>query len=304
MDEQENTPKNSFDASVFYNHLRQRAVAIAQIAAQHIRTRRHELGLDGIAASVKTKSSAVDPVTVVDRESEALIRALIRDFRPGDSIIGEEEGGAQSSVEAPRQTGEPAVTWVVDPIDGTVNFLYGLPVYSVSIACRIGNEVVAGAVADVQGHRIFSAALGEGAHVLLADGRQQTLSCSAPENLAQSLVATGFSYSQTRRSEQGKIAAAMLRHCRDIRRIGSAAMDLCFVAAGAIDAYYEHGLNEWDYAAGVLIAQEAGAVVVKPEVPATSADGRGVFAVAKSVAEEFFAVLDSLAAGTKSTFEA
>lgn len=310
------TPTTPDTASEFHEELRHRAVIIALTAANHIRRRRVELGLEGIANSMQTKSSDVDPVTVVDQESEALIRKLIGEYRPGDIILGEEEGvraasGPQSAnVEKPSTANfqsaaqsERSVTWVVDPIDGTVNFLYGIPVYSVSIACRIGETVVAGAVADVVAQRVFSAALGQGARVVLNDGRSLSLSVRRPQSLAKSLVATGFSYGAHRRSLQGDVAAKMLGRCRDIRRMGSAAMDLCLVAAGSLDAYYEHGLNEWDYAAGTLIAAEAGAIVVRPAIGATSADGEGVFAAAPSIADEFFAVLDELNAGVTHSFE-
>ena len=185
------------------------------------------------------------------------------------------------------------VRWIVDPIDGTVNFLYGIPAYGVSVACEVDGRIVAGAVADVAGGRVFHAGLGAGAVVRTVDGREETLRCSAPDELGVSLVATGFGYDSTRRATQGRLVADLLGDVRDIRRIGSAALDLCLLAAGAVDCYFEHGLNLWDWAAGALIAGEAGAVVKLPDPEAASADGELVAASAPTVAEEFFGALDA-----------
>jgi myo-inositol-1(or 4)-monophosphatase len=148
------------------------------------------------------------------------------------------------------------VTWVVDPIDGTVNFLYDIPHYAVSIAARVGDEVVAGVVVDVAKGECFTATRGGGAW---CDGRRLTV-----RNLAvpgEQLVATGFNYEKDVRVLQARAAAAMMPDVRDIRRLGSAALDLCWLGAGRIDAYVEEGLNEWDLAAGGLVAEEAGARV-------------------------------------------
>ena len=266
--------------------LRAMAVLLASAAADHIRVRRRELGVGGgRAEGTDVKSSRVDPVTVVDRESEDLIRRLVASLRPGDVVFGEEAGGAGARAEGVR--------WIVDPIDGTVNFLYGIPAYGVSIACEKDGRIVAGAVADVAGRRIFHAAKGGGAVVRDASGREEPLSCSAPADLGVSLVATGFAYAAQRRAAQGGLVADLLADVRDIRRIGSAALDLCLLAAGAVDCYYEHGLNLWDWAAGALIAEEAGAVVKRPATEAGSADGELVAAAAPTVAEEFFAALQA-----------
>lgn len=266
--------------------LRRMAVVLASAAADHIRVRRRELGVGaGRAEGTDVKSSRVDPVTVVDRESEELIRRLVASLRPGDVVFGEEEGGAGARSERVR--------WIVDPIDGTVNFLYGIPAYAVSIACEKDGRIVAGAVADVAGDRIFHAAEGAGAVLRDASGREEALCCSAPADLGVSLVATGFAYSAQRRAVQGALVADLLSDVRDIRRIGSAALDLCLLAAGAVDCYYEHGLNLWDWAAGALIAKEAGAVVTLPDPEAGSADGELVAGAAPTVAKEFFAALES-----------
>jgi myo-inositol-1(or 4)-monophosphatase len=181
------------------------------------------------------------------------------------------------------------VTWVLDPIDGTVNFVYGVPAYAVSVAAQVNGESVAGAVADVVGDRVYSAATGLGAHVTDGHGTQP-LQCSAVEDVSMALLGTGFGYSRQRRAAQAALLARMLPVVRDVRRIGSAALDLCMVASGRLDAYYEHGLKVWDRAAGALIAAEAGARVV---VPTPDAPGAGlVLAAAPGIADELLAVLE------------
>ncbi|WP_448850896.1 inositol monophosphatase family protein [Corynebacterium sp. 335C] len=265
--------------------LRDIAELLAAEAARLIRGMRADLG-DDLAETARTKSNAVDPVTAVDEASERRIRELLAALRPGDAILGE-EGGADA--------GTTGVRWIVDPVDGTVNFLYGIPAYAVSIAAESGGRVVAAAVADVPRGRVHSAALGQGARVREADGRSRALRASGADELATALVATGFSYDPARRSRQGRVAAELLGSVRDIRRIGSAAIDLCLLADGAIDAYYEHGLGEWDWAAGALIAEEAGAVVTRPERTA-SAEGHAVIAAAPGVRGAFAAALAGLGA--------
>ncbi|MFD1933846.1 MULTISPECIES: inositol monophosphatase family protein [Nonomuraea] len=199
---------------------------------------------------VQTKSSPTDVVTALDRASEELIRARIREARPDDMILGEEGGDTP---------GSSGVRWVVDPIDGTVNFLYGLPEWAVSIAVEVDGRIVAGVVNVVPRGELFSASLGGGA-VLHKDGLAVSrLRCNSGVPLGQALVATGFGYDASRRRVQGQVAAAVLPSVRDIRRGGSCAIDLCSVAAGRVDAYYERGINYWDYAAAGLIAAESGA---------------------------------------------
>jgi myo-inositol-1(or 4)-monophosphatase len=206
-----------------------------------------------------TKSSPVDVVTALDTESERFIRSSLRAARPDDGILGEEYG---------HEHGSSGLTWVVDPIDGTVNFLYGIPAYSVSIAVVAGDptdsaawSVLAGCVhAPAQG-RSYWAAVGRGAWRADEYGEARPLAVREPVPLAQALVGTGFGYRAERRARQGEVVAALLPQVRDIRRAGCASLDLCAVAAGELDGYYERGLQPWDLAAGALIATEAGAVV-------------------------------------------
>jgi myo-inositol-1(or 4)-monophosphatase len=196
-----------------------------------------------------TKSSPTDVVTEMDKASEALIRHRLLSARPGDAVLGEEGG----------QTGEGRVRWIVDPLDGTVNYLYGLPDWAVSIAAEVAGSVVAGVVAVPPRRETFTAARGGGAWLLAAGSPPVRLRCNAGVPLARALVATGFGYEAARRAGQGEVVGAVLPRVRDIRRGGSAAVDLCSVAAGRVDAYYERGVNYWDYAAGGLVAAEAGA---------------------------------------------
>ncbi|HEX8005983.1 MAG TPA: inositol monophosphatase family protein [Trebonia sp.] len=206
---------------------------------------------EGRVPVAETKSSPTDVVTEMDRRAETLIRSLILDSRPGDAILGEEGG---------QTTGNSTVRWVIDPLDGTVNYLYGLHDWAVSIAAEVSGVVVAGVVAVPRRGETFTAVLGGGAWLNSREGRV-ALRCNTGVPLDQSLVATGFGYRAERRKVQGEIVAALLPQIRDIRRAGVAAVDLCSVAAGRVDAFYERGLNYWDYAAGGLIAAEAGAVV-------------------------------------------
>lgn len=198
-----------------------------------------------MSRQVETKSSPTDVVTALDTASEQLIRDRVRAARPGDRFLGEEGG------EAP---GESEVRWIVDPIDGTVNFLYGLPDWAVSIAVEVKGEVVAGVVNVPARGEVYTAALGRGAWL-----GGERLRCNTGVPLAQALVATGFGYFAGRREVQGEVVAKVLPRVRDIRRGGSCAVDLCSLAAGRVDAYYERGINPWDYAAAGLIAVEAGA---------------------------------------------
>ncbi|UFT00382.1 inositol monophosphatase family protein [Nocardia huaxiensis] len=273
--------------------LRRVAVHLAETAAAHVRSRRPEVfgpgGHDGDA--VQSKSNAVDPVTIVDTETEQLVRSLVADLRPGDEVVGEENGG---TLDAESET----VHWVVDPIDGTVNFVYGLPSYSVSVAAVRGGRSVAGAVADVARGVTYSAGLGLGAHRTQPGADPIPLRCNEVESVAMSLVATGFAYATARRVRQGQLIAEVLPHIRDIRRMGSAALDLCMVAEGRVDAYYEHGLNLWDRAAGELIAAEAGARLLLPSPQSRSADGELVLAAAPGIADELTGLLDKLGVTT------
>jgi myo-inositol-1(or 4)-monophosphatase len=196
------------------------------------------------------KSSPTDVVTEMDRAAEALIKETIHAARPDDAILAEESGAS---------AGETRVRWVVDPLDGTVNYLYGLADWAVSIAAEVDGTVVVGVVEVPRHGETFIAVRGEGAWLLTGAARAD-LRCPAGPELSQALVATGFGYLAGRRRVQGEVVAALLPRIRDIRRGGSAAVDLCHVAAGRVDGYYERGLNPWDFAAGALIARQAGAV--------------------------------------------
>ncbi len=201
---------------------------------------------------IATKSSPTDVVTEADRAAEALIIERILAERPGDAILGE-EGGLHGG------SGGPDVRWIVDPLDGTVNYLYGLPDFAVSIAAEAGGTIVAGVVHVPERGEVFTAVAGGGAWLQAAGRPAVRLRCNAGVRLAGALVATGFGYAAPRRRVQGEVVAALLPLVRDIRRGGSAAVDLCSVAAGRVDAYYERGVHYWDIAAGGLIAAEAGA---------------------------------------------
>lgn len=206
----------------------------------------------------ETKSSRTDVVTVMDQASQDLLSRRIAELRPDDGFAGEERGG---------RPGSTGITWVVDPIDGTVNYLYGLAAYAVSVAAVVGDpgrpgawRPVAGVVVNPVSGEIFAAAAGHGA-TRGEGGSARPLRVAGAGSLDLALCATGFGYGARRRAWQGAVLAEVLPQVRDIRRLGSAALDLCRVADGTVDAYYERGLNPWDLAAGWLVATEAGALV-------------------------------------------
>lgn len=195
--------------------------------------------------ATSTKSSSVDVATEMDRACEELLASILLGARPGDGMLGEEAG---------ERPGTSGVRWIVDPIDGTTNYLYQRRDYAVSIAADVNGEVVAGVVLDAATGDLFEATRGGGAR---RNGRP--LSVSAETQLTTSLIGTGFSYDSAERAAQGRTVARLLPQVRDIRRCGSAALDICSVAAGHLDGYFERNLNLWDVAAGLLIAREAGA---------------------------------------------
>lgn len=197
----------------------------------------------GVAA---TKSSLVDVVTEMDIAAEKLITDHIGLLRPDDGLLGEEGASRE---------GSSGVRWVIDPLDGTVNYLYGLPSWAVSIAAELDGEVVVGVVEAPMRGETYQAVLGGGALVNGVPARRRP----APE-LSQALVGTGFGYVAERRAAQAEVVRTLLPQVRDIRRAGSAAIDLVDVGCGRLDAYYERGLNPWDLAAGDLFAREAGAL--------------------------------------------
>ncbi|GHE91446.1 putative inositol-1-monophosphatase SuhB [Streptomyces spiralis] len=201
-------------------------------------------------AVAATKSSPIDVVTEMDIAAEKLITGLISDRRPDDGFLGEE--GA--SVE-----GTSGIRWVIDPLDGTVNYLYGLPTWAVSIAAEQDGEPVVGVVTAPMRGETFHAVRGRGAWATGAWAGERKLACRPAPPLDQALVSTGFNYVAEVRAHQADVVRRVIPLVRDIRRGGSAAIDLCDVAVGRLDGYYERGLNPWDYAAGDLIAREAGA---------------------------------------------
>jgi myo-inositol-1(or 4)-monophosphatase len=218
--------------------------------AEELAARAAELSLRRLhepRADVRTKSTGTDMVSEVDDECERLIVEGIRAARPDDGILSEEGASADAT---------SGVRWVIDPIDGTTNYLYGLPGYGISIAVEVDGEVAVAVVSDpVRGER-FAATRGGGA---TRDG--EGIVVSTETDLRSALVATGFGYTPEGRTAQAELLARLIGSIRDIRRMGAAAVDLCSVACGRVDAYYERGLHHWDLAAGTLIAAEAGATV-------------------------------------------
>jgi len=197
---------------------------------------------------VETKSTATDLVTATDRAVEALIVDILLRERPDDGLIGEE--GAE-------RPGTTDVVWVIDPIDGTTNFAYGYPAYCTSVAAEVDGTSVVGCIIDAVRGEVFTATRGGGAFL---DGLPIRIRPEGPP-LAEALVGTGFGYASDRRAVQASVLSHVLPRVRDVRRGGSAALDLCWMAAGRLDATYERGLEHWDHAAGALIATEAGAAV-------------------------------------------
>jgi myo-inositol-1(or 4)-monophosphatase len=262
---------------------------------------------EGRVEVAATKSSPTDVVTEMDGRAEELIRARILVARPDDAILGEEGGQVDGAADAPAR-------WVVDPLDGTVNYLYGLHDWAVSIAAEVDERIVAGAVYVPMRGELFTAVRGEGAWLESTRGSGTSggpgesvvpdstferipLRCRPGVPLDQALVATGFGYRAQRRTVQGEVVAALLPRIRDIRRNGVASVDLCAVAAGRLDGYYERGLNYWDYAAGALIAEEAGAFVGDsrggpPSTSMTVAAGPGLFGPLRDALAELDAERD------------
>ena len=262
---------------------------------------------EGRVEVAATKSSPTDVVTEMDGRAEELIRARILVARPDDAILGEEGGQVEGAADAPAR-------WVVDPLDGTVNYLYGLHDWAVSIAAEVDHQIVAGAVYVPMRGELFTAVRGEGAWLESTRGsgtaggpgesaipdstfERIPLRCRPGVPLDQALIATGFGYRAQRRTVQGEVVAALLPRIRDIRRNGVASVDLCAVAAGRVDGYYERGLNYWDYAAGALIAAEAGAVVGDskggpPSPSMTVAAGPGLFGPLRDALAELDAERD------------
>ncbi|MFD3511668.1 inositol monophosphatase family protein [Streptomyces sp. NPDC058657] len=233
----------------------------------------------GVAA---TKTSSVDVVTEMDIAAEKLITGFLAEHRPDDGVLGE-EGAARE--------GSSGVRWIVDPLDGTVNYLYGLPSWAVSIAAEYRGETLAGVVEAPLRRETYRAVLGRGAFCVGPSGAARRLAVRPAPPLERALIGTGFGYLAERRARQAAIVGQLIPGFRDIRRGGSAAIDLCDVAGGRLDGYYERGLNPWDYAAGDLIAREAGALTggrpgERLSTELTVAASPGVFAPLQQLLEE------------------
>ena len=234
-------------------------------------------GLSTARTTIETKSSKTDMVTEMDRAAERRIVDAIRGERPDDGILGE-EGAAEA--------GGTGVRWIVDPLDGTTNYLYGFPAFAVSIAVEVDGEVVAGVVNDVAHGDVFTATRNGGAH-----RNGDAIAVNHAPAAATALVGTGFAYVPERRAWQADVLARLLPSVRDVRRAGAASIDLCWVACGRLDAYYERGLQLWDFAAGALIAEEAGAWVGDLDGGPPSTDI--VVASAPAIADRFREILRS-----------
>lgn len=235
-----------------------------------LRAAREELDL-----GIETKSSSTDLVTEFDRWSEKTIVAHIEQLRPGDGFLGEEGASAD---------GTTGVVWLIDPIDGTTNFVYDLPGSSVSIGATIDGRRTIGVVHDLVRDERFRAVAGQGA---TRDG--QPIAVSGKADLATALVATGFSYDADQRRTQATALVEILPQVRDIRRFGGAAVDLCSLACGRVDAYYERGVHPWDTAAGALVAEEAGA-----RLDDRTAAGGAFAGASPAIADALFALLDGV----------
>jgi myo-inositol-1(or 4)-monophosphatase len=259
------------DAAQLGNDLERFAVELAHGAAARVRAHGDS------ALRVGAKTTATDLVTEVDQDIERWLAEQIAARRPGDAVLGEEGGGRSGSTD---------VRWLLDPIDGTVNFVLGLPIFAISVAAELAGTVVAGAVTNPASGETFHARRGGGAFL---DGRRLHGPRHVP--LSRAVVGTGFGYDAARRTRQGAVVADLLPRVGDIRRLGAAALDLCFVAAGRLDAFYEAGLNAWDFAAGGLVASEAGCVVTG--LRGEPASGRFYAAAGPTLAAEFCALLEA-----------
>lgn len=240
--------------------------ALAENIATDVGVEMHERRAAGF--SWETKSTSTDVVTEIDNWSEERIVEAITAARPDDGLLGEE---------GTNLAGSTGIQWVIDPIDGTTNFLYDLVGYSVSIGVELHGTAIAGAVYDPVRGELYSAAIGNG-----ATRNGETISASNQANLGHALIATGFSYEADVRREQAKSLVEILPNVRDIRRFGGAALDLCNVASGRVDAYFELDIKPWDGSAGALIAREAGADVTLGEM---------TIACAPAIANELKALL-------------
>ena len=246
------------------------AADAARVAAAELRSR---FGLQ--QAEVHAKSTPTDLVSEADTAAETAIRQLLADRRPGDSILGEEGG----------ESGEGELRWLVDPLDGTINFLFGIPAFAVSVACEDASGTIAGVVLDPLRDECFASTRSGEATLNGEPIRRQP----RPGGLELSMIATGFGYDARVRARQAEVLARVLPRVRDIRRVGAAALDLCWCACGRFDAYYERGLNPWDMAAGALIASRAGLEV--RELPPVGGDAAGVVVASGELIDELLALV-------------
>ncbi|KAA8725191.1 inositol monophosphatase [Corynebacterium phocae] len=273
----------------FFQQLQDLAVEAAVGAAEIVRARRADLVAEGgLAAVTEAKGTAEDPVTVVDKASEDYIVNYLSSRRPNDGFLGEEGALADSST---------GVTWVIDPIDGTVNFLYAIPEYAVSIGAVVNGEPVAGAVVNVALGDTYYAGRGLGAFVQRPGEDAVRLFPSDENRLSMTLLATGFAYKSHWRKAQAELLVKVLPRVRDIRRAGSAALDICHVAEGRVDAYYEHGTKAWDFAGATIIAREAGAVVHHPGMQSRGDSPELFLAGNPGIAQRLGKLLFTLGAG-------
>ncbi|TDC42220.1 inositol monophosphatase family protein [Micromonospora sp. KC213] len=220
-------------------------LAVAVDVAREAARTAYRMRAEGVSVAA-TKTTVTDVVTAADRAVERQVLDTLAKLRPDDAVLGEEYGAGEGA-------GSSGVRWIVDPIDGTVNYLYGIPYCAVSLAAEVDGDMVAGVVRNLYTGEEWTATAGGGAW---RDGRR--LRCSTETDLGQTLVATGFGYDSARRAHQARVVAELIPHVRDIRRLGAASLDLCLAAEGRVDAYYEKGLAAWDLAAGGLVAAEAG----------------------------------------------
>ena len=242
----------------------------AEAAAVELRAR-----FGGQAQGVRTKSTPTDLVSEADLAAERAIRAVLAERRPGDAILAEEGG----------ETDGGEIRWVVDPLDGTINYLFGIPAFAVSIACEDSSGTIAGVVLDPSRDERFEATR-SGSPTLNGEDIEAP---RRADSLDVAMIATGFGYDRAVRARQADVLVRVLPRVRDIRRVGAAALDLCWCACGRFDAYYERGLSAWDWAAGGLIARRAGLEV--RELPASGEDRAGTVAAPAALIEELVALV-------------
>jgi myo-inositol-1(or 4)-monophosphatase len=265
-------------SAAFEGELLDVARAAARAAADELLAR-YDAAPEGLA----TKTTATDPVSEADRAAERAIRVVLGEQRPGDGVLGE-EGGETGAAEGADATG---VRWVVDPLDGTVNYLFGYPQWSVSVACEDDRGTIAGVVLDpLRGEEVAATRSGP----LLLDGAPYEGAAGArAQTLDVALVATGFAYDAVVRARQAAVLSGLLPRVRDTRRGGSAALDLAWTALGRCDAYYERGVKAWDVAAGALACARAGLEL--HELPAHEGDPSGLLVAPPALAGELLALV-------------